>query len=64
MKDNDNNGHFYRKHSGARDEWCMKIQSLQSFAPYGMDTIIRNLYESEKVVRWSNHDDFAFYEYL
>lgn len=64
MKDNNEDSRFYRKHSGAPDEWCMKISSLQSFEPYHMNGLIKNLYESEKMTRWSNHDDFAFYVYL
>ncbi len=64
MKDRNEDSRFYQKHSGARDEWCMKISSLQSFIPFHMNGMIKNLYKSEKVIRWTNHDDLAFYEYL
>lgn len=50
---------FLRKHSSARNEWCIKLNNLRSL--WGI-FIIKSMYESGLVSYWSNDDDFSFYE--
>lgn len=54
---------FFQRCSHAQDEWCMKISDIHDFIPYNKPDFFRELYNNEKVTRWSNGDDISFYQY-
>lgn len=46
---------FFRKRSYAKDEWCIKLNDFLDLKA------IKNLYESRKLVFWTNGCDFSNY---